>query len=166
MYKVTIHCRSINCIPLQTKKIKIKDTSNEESDSNIKDEPIDDCYDDVHAEINKGVENHDSSVVEDRELTLLGSIVATDSGIKKKKQKNVNKVFDEKKLSMLEQEKINQYRNQNQINVVGRHIPLPIKEFKDLSIGNDLIENLTKCGYETPTPIQKQAIPIMLAVSS
>lgn len=46
--------------------------------------------------------------------------------------------------------------------MVGRHIPPPIKTFQELEIGKDLIDNLSKCGYTDPTPIQMQAIPVML----
>lgn len=57
---------------------------------------------------------------------------------------------------------MNHYRNINNINVVGKHVPEPAKTFDDFKVDSDIIENLKKCGYEEPTPIQKQAVPIML----
>lgn len=49
---------------------------------------------------------------------------------------------------------------------MGRHIPNPVASFKDLSVAEDLLENIVNCGYNDPTPIQMQAIPIMLEVSN
>lgn len=50
----------------------------------------------------------------------------------------------------------------NNISVVGRHIPNPVKAFSDLNIDEDIQGNLIKCGYSEPTPIQKQGVPVML----
>lgn len=52
----------------------------------------------------------------------------------------------------------------NNINVVGRHVPEPAKSFDEFKVDEDIIDNLRKCGYEEPTPIQKQAVPLMLEV--
>lgn len=79
--------------------------------------------------------------------------------------KTKNKEFSKEKVEALKQEEINHYRNINHINVVGRHVPEPIRQFSDLKIGKDLLDNVITCGYEEPTPIQKQAIPIMMSVS-
>lgn len=49
--------------------------------------------------------------------------------------------------------------------MVGRHVAEPIDSFEQLDIGADIIKNIKKCGYTHPTNIQKQATPIMLAVS-
>lgn len=47
---------------------------------------------------------------------------------------------------------------------MGRHVPNPVASFNELSVGSDLLENVKSCGYTNPTPIQMQAIPIMLQV--
>lgn len=47
---------------------------------------------------------------------------------------------------------------------MGRHVPSPAASFKDLPVAQDLLENITGCGYSEPTPIQMQAMPIMLEV--
>lgn len=60
---------------------------------------------------------------------------------------------------------INHYRNVNNITVVGRHVPEPCKSFNDFNVDEDIIENLKTCGFEEPTPIQKQAVPLMLEVN-
>ena len=45
----------------------------------------------------------------------------------------------------------------------------PIETFEQLIVENQVpeqvVKNLAACGYETPTPIQMQAIPILLKVS-
>jgi len=52
--------------------------------------------------------------------------------------------------------------------VVGRNVPPPIESFKKLqnefSLGPALVQNLQASGYTHPTPIQMQAVPIMLQV--
>lgn len=66
--------------------------------------------------------------------------------------------------SILAQFQVNHYRNINNISVVGRKAPAPARTFSDLQVKESTIDNLRKCGYEEPTPIQKQAMPIMLQV--
>lgn len=48
---------------------------------------------------------------------------------------------------------------------MGRQVPEPAKTFDDFGVDEDILDNLKKCGYTDPTPIQKQAVPIMLQVS-
>jgi len=52
--------------------------------------------------------------------------------------------------------------------VVGRNVPPPIGDFKKLqdefNLGPALVQNLQASGYTHPTPIQMQAVPIMLQV--
>lgn len=40
--------------------------------------------------------------------------------------------------------------------------PKPIQSFEEAELGNLLLENIKRCGYKTPTPIQKNGIPIIL----
>ncbi|XP_012272894.1 probable ATP-dependent RNA helicase DDX52 [Orussus abietinus] len=96
-------------------------------------------------------------------LTLVNGIsVPTDgSKIKRKKQKTLT----EDKNLKLEQEKINHLRNQHHISAIGSHIPPPIQSFdelKDYQVADDLLDNMKNHGYTQPTPIQMQAMPIML----
>ncbi|CAH1179452.1 unnamed protein product [Phaedon cochleariae] len=95
---------------------------------------------------------------EESALTLLSGFTSNCEK-KAKKRKHGD---DEIRNKILRQEKVNQYRNANNINVVGRRVPDPYKVFDEFKVDVDVIENLRKCGYEEPTPIQKQAIPIML----
>lgn len=95
------------------------------------------------------------------EFTLLSSMKVSQGNKKRKRDRDTSPSETRKK--KLQEEKVNQYRNEMNISVVGRHIPEPFKKFEDLSIRHpNLLENIAKCGYLEPTPIQKQAIPIML----
>lgn len=112
-------------------------------------------------------------------ITLLSTLETAPKRGKKRKQSERDS--DKKKID-LEQEsvrnnledmfnefhkwplQINRYRNQQNISVVGRNVPNPIKTFLELPIDSDLKENIKQCGYDVPTPIQQQAIPVMLQV--
>ncbi|XP_072397068.1 probable ATP-dependent RNA helicase DDX52 [Diabrotica undecimpunctata] len=96
-------------------------------------------------------------VSQDNSSITLISGLTTENRVKKRKLKD-----EEHILKSLEQEKINHYRNINNITVVGRQVPEPCKSFQDFNVDSDIIDNLKKCGYEEPTPIQKQAVPLML----
>lgn len=58
---------------------------------------------------------------------------------------------------------------QIKVKTVGDRIPEALSTFdmmkKAYSLSPVLMENLNKSGYTVPTPIQTQAIPIMLQVS-
>lgn len=99
--------------------------------------------------------NHD----EPTPIQLLTNMSTENQVSKRKKQK----VLDEEHIAKLEQEKVNEYRNKLKISVVGRHIPNPSKTFEDMNLRKKLLKNLVLCGYNEPTPIQQQAIPVMLA---
>ncbi|KAJ8679555.1 hypothetical protein QAD02_015342 [Eretmocerus hayati] len=128
----------------------------------IKKEPIDE---DVHTESLKRAYESDEEEQRGNILTLVDGISAAVDGsvIRPKKKKKI--LTQDKKLK-LDQEKINQFRNQNHISVTGSHVPIPIESFQDLAsaydIGNDILQNMKKCGYDEPTPIQMQALPVML----
>ncbi|ENN71883.1 hypothetical protein HUJ04_001041 [Dendroctonus ponderosae] len=99
----------------------------------------------------------------DDPITLLSSLRKQDSQEPRgKKRKLLDEEQLQKKKLLLEQEEVNHYRNIHNITVVGRKVPAPARTFSDLKVKESTIENLTKCGYEDPTPIQKQAMPIML----
>lgn len=65
---------------------------------------------------------------------------------------------------------INRFRNQHRINVQGTDLPDPIATFEQLQteykVHPKIMENIQAAGFHTPTPIQMQAIPVMLHVSS
>ena len=66
---------------------------------------------------------------------------------------------------------MNRFRNIYRIHVSGSDIPDPIDGWDKLSgekynISERLLDVIsgTECGYESPTPIQMQSIPLMLGI--
>ncbi|KAK2537340.1 hypothetical protein Q9233_002644 [Columba guinea] len=70
------------------------------------------------------------------------------------------------KLERLRREKINRFRNKHRINIQGTDLPDPIATFdqlqKEYKIHPKIMENIQAAGFQVPTPIQMQAIPVML----
>ncbi|XP_062539740.1 DEAD box protein 52 homolog isoform X2 [Armigeres subalbatus] len=65
--------------------------------------------------------------------------------------------------------KVNRLRNLHQIKVkkgAKVTVPDPIEQFRELAekynVSNQLIKNIEDCGYKAPTPVQMQAIPVLL----
>ncbi|KAM4648376.1 putative ATP-dependent RNA helicase DDX52 isoform 2-T2 [Amazona ochrocephala] len=70
------------------------------------------------------------------------------------------------KLECLRRQKVNHFRNQHKISVQGTDLPDPIATFdqlqKEYKIHPKIMENIQAAGFRVPTPIQMQAIPVML----
>jgi len=49
------------------------------------------------------------------------------------------------------------------VSVTGENKPQPISSFKDAAFRPLLMENVTKSSYKVPTPVQKNAIPIIMS---
>ncbi|NP_001168055.2 DEAD-box ATP-dependent RNA helicase 52C [Zea mays] len=49
------------------------------------------------------------------------------------------------------------------VEMSGRDIPPPVSTFADIDLGDALNENIRRCKYVRPTPVQRHAIPISLA---
>ncbi|XP_046825409.1 probable ATP-dependent RNA helicase DDX52 [Vespa crabro] len=98
-------------------------------------------------------------------LTLIEGISVPVDGSKVKTKMNKNSITEAKKIK-LEREQINQFRNQHHISVTGSHVPKSIATFDELlteyQVSKKLLDNMKECGYEEPTPIQMQAIPVLL----
>lgn len=64
---------------------------------------------------------------------------------------------------------VNHFRKVNRIHVIGTDIPDPISNFESLqqnyTISERLYKNIMNECYDKPTPIQMQAIPLMMTVS-
>lgn len=84
----------------------------------------------------------------------------------KKKKKKVVKLTDAQREKQLEEKMIENLRKENQITVLGKNIPPPFTTFEELhttyNVSKNLVRNLVNCNYSQPTPIQMQAITIML----
>jgi probable ATP-dependent RNA helicase DDX4 len=50
-----------------------------------------------------------------------------------------------------------------QVNVTGENIPKPIENFETSGLRQLLVDNIHKSGYLRPTPVQKHALPIVMA---
>ncbi|XP_046840481.1 probable ATP-dependent RNA helicase DDX52 isoform X2 [Xenia sp. Carnegie-2017] len=73
---------------------------------------------------------------------------------------------NEKNLLELHKEKVNALRNRNHISVKGADISDPIECFTELDLEYScpqyILNNILESGYTKPTPIQMQAIPLIL----
>lgn len=65
---------------------------------------------------------------------------------------------------------MNRIRSQHRINVHGSDIPDPVCTFEELQseyrLNPRVIQNLRDAGLNSPTPVQMQAIPLMMHVST
>ncbi|XP_041052464.1 probable ATP-dependent RNA helicase DDX52 isoform X1 [Carcharodon carcharias] len=70
------------------------------------------------------------------------------------------------KLEHQQREKINKFRRKHRIYVDGTDIPEPVATFEQLlqeyKVHPKIIQHIQEAGFQIPTPIQMQAIPIML----
>ncbi|CAB1431683.1 unnamed protein product [Pleuronectes platessa] len=71
-----------------------------------------------------------------------------------------------KRLKHLHQQKVNHIRSQHRINVHGCDVPDPVSTFDELQseyrLHTCVLQNLKDAGLNSPTPIQMQAIPLMM----
>ncbi|XP_055585794.1 probable ATP-dependent RNA helicase DDX52 [Uranotaenia lowii] len=78
------------------------------------------------------------------------------------------RLMSPEKRKRYQQFKVNRLRNLHQIKVKKGPVAVPdlIESFQQLADGynvsNQLIKNVVECGYKAPTPVQMQAIPILL----
>ena len=97
---------------------------------------------------------------EENEFKILSDISLKDK--KKSKKKVIKTKLD---LAKLHQEKVNHFRNIHRIHIKGDDIPDPVDSWDKLrenyGVTEDLL-NILKSQYEKPTPVQMQAIPMML----
>ena len=126
---------------------------------------IEDEMSDLNSSNSSNDENHGS---EDEEFKLLGNEIKV---AKKNKPKQEKKKKSKAVLFKLHQEKINQFRNTHKIHVSGSDIPDPVDNWSKLvgekySLSQRLLEAITADdhGYSSPTPIQMQAIPLLLGM--
>uniref|UniRef100_A0A1A7XKJ3 Probable ATP-dependent RNA helicase DDX52 n=1 Tax=Iconisemion striatum TaxID=60296 RepID=A0A1A7XKJ3_9TELE len=71
-----------------------------------------------------------------------------------------------RRLKQLHQEKVNRIRSKHRINVHGCDVPDPVCTFEELQseyhLNSRIVQNLKDASLNAPTPIQMQAIPLMM----
>lgn len=60
------------------------------------------------------------------------------------------------------EEEANTWRKSNQIVVRGDDVPKPVMTFEEASMPEYVLNDVLKCGFESPTPIQSQGWPMAL----
>lgn len=76
-------------------------------------------------------------------------------------QKNFYKECNQ--LSSMSEDELSTLREELEVSVTGSDIPKPIKSFKMSCLPPLLINEISKSGFENPTSIQAQALPIALS---
>ncbi|CAA0829755.1 DEAD-box ATP-dependent RNA helicase 57 [Striga hermonthica] len=80
---------------------------------------------------------------------------------------NENEVVQQKKEYHRQLERDAIFRKTHNIHVSGSNIPSPLLDFKELrsryNCRSYLLRNLAELGFKEPTPIQRQAIPVLLS---
>ena len=115
-------------------------------------------YSEVKAEIKEKMRKEKlktGSDDDEAEITVIGNI--------KTAQKKKNKRKTKSKVREAYQEKLNQFRNSQNIHVSGTDIPEPFNTWSTLSSQHGVSDKLLSClQFPTPTPVQMQAIPVLL----
>ena len=121
--------------------------------------PVLPSIEDVKREIKEKLEKEKQLHVSDddeNDITVLGNIKNTSEKKKKKKTKT--------KVKEAYEEKLNQFRNANNIHVSGTDVPEPISEWPMLTEKWNMSEQVVSCiTYPRPSAIQMQTIPVMMA---
>ena len=118
------------------------------------------------------VSNSDEEV-NDEVVTLLPGHAPVDTtggkrhkAKRKKLKQKAKKKMDNEKQALLRLQEANAFRNAHRIYVSGFDIPDPLENFQQLrdvhNVKPYLMENISSANYTEPTPIQMQAIPLML----
>uniref|UniRef100_A0AC11CD14 DExD-box helicase 52 n=1 Tax=Ovis aries TaxID=9940 RepID=A0AC11CD14_SHEEP len=106
-----------------------------------------------------------SEITSEEEVSTIQWISSVEAKIEDKNVKRENKLTSGK-LEQLRKEKLNFFRNKHKIHVQGTDLPDPIATFQQLDqeykINSRLLQNILDAGFQIPTPIQMQAIPVML----
>jgi len=95
-------------------------------------------------------------------ISLLRPVGESVLSSKRKKAKKLSK----EKLAEQQREAMNRFRREQKIHANGTDIPDPCATFDEMMsrfhLSKTLQRNVLACGYETPTPIQMQAMPALL----
>lgn len=137
-----------------------------DNDIKIKDEGIVTTEEDDDEFMDEEVASNENSGNEEEDHQDFEFISGVKSSSKKSKKPKKPALTEEEKEKQLQDEMIATILKENRIAVLGKNIPPPITTFQELhstyKMSERLVENLVNCNYAKPTPIQMQAIPIML----
>jgi ATP-dependent RNA helicase DDX59 len=76
---------------------------------------------------------------------------------------NIYKYNVHPQIASLTEGQVHKLRSRLEITIQGDNVQRPILEFIHCDLSKQLSENLRKCNYVTPTPVQMQVIPVALA---
>ncbi|KAF4369299.1 hypothetical protein G4B88_009682 [Cannabis sativa] len=100
-------------------------------------------------------------------FSVFKSSKSVEATVKEENEKTEKKLSQEKKKFYQQQERDALFRKEHNIHVSGNTVPSPLIDFAELSsrygCKAKLLRNLADLGIKQPTPIQRQAIPILLS---
>ena len=115
-------------------------------------------YSEVKAEIKEKIRKEKlitGSADEEDDITVIGKVKTTQK--KKKKRKTKSKVRE------AYEERLNQFRNSNNLHVNGTDVPEPFNSWSSLRCQHGVSDRLLSClQFPAPTAVQMQAIPVLL----
>lgn len=87
--------------------------------------------------------------------------------LKKVKKKEDKQKWDDRHWSEKDHDEMTErdwriFREDYNITIKGGRIPNPVRNWKEAGFHSDIMDIITEVGYKSPTPIQRQAIPIGL----
>lgn len=81
---------------------------------------------------------------------------------KEAKQRHDDRHWSEKKPDEMNERDWRIFREDYNIVIKGGRVPNPIRNWEEAGIPQEIMTVIKKVGYDSPTPIQRQAIPIGL----
>lgn len=66
-------------------------------------------------------------------------------------------------VAMKSEQEVTMFHQAKQITVNGRSVPKPIGSFMDSNLPPNIMSTVIKCGWQEPTPIQSQGLPMALS---
>ncbi|CAH2036683.1 unnamed protein product [Thlaspi arvense] len=74
-----------------------------------------------------------------------------------------NFYIEVKDISRMTEEEVTAYRKELELKVHGKDVPRPIRSWHQTGLTNKILDTMKKLKYETPMPIQTQALPIIMS---
>ncbi|XP_069116361.1 probable ATP-dependent RNA helicase DDX52 isoform X1 [Argopecten irradians] len=147
------------------RKKKIKESESDDSSDADDSNPEHDLYSGDEYSSDASSNNEEE---EEPELQLLGNIKSQNGKIPHQQNKKKKKAKDRslEKMAQIQTEQLNHVKNKHRIHTHGTDVPRLLETFDQLTheynVHPQLVQNIRSAGYDLPTPIQMQAIPVML----